>query len=94
VELVFQFRSHSLDIESLSLVGDPCSRLKFFEPTTKCLKFVSVALFNLGGSLRQFGLETSPDSLLIVVVLLEEQAEGFFRAQLGNSCEIFHPEAI
>jgi len=50
--------------------------------------------FNLRCSLRQFGLETSPDILLIVVVLLEEQAEGFFRAQLGNSCEVFHPEAI
>jgi hypothetical protein len=32
--------------------------------------------------------------LLIVVVLLEEEAEGFFRAQLSNSCEIFDPEAI
>ena len=53
-----------------------------------------MALFNLGGSLRQFGLETSPDSLLIVVVLLEEQAEGFFRTKLGNSGEILNAEAI
>jgi hypothetical protein len=58
------------------------------------MKSVSVSPFNLGGSFRQFGLEASPDILLIVVVLLEEQAEGFFRAQLGNSCEIFHTEAI
>jgi hypothetical protein len=53
-----------------------------------------VSPFNLRCSLRQFGLETSPDILLIVVALLEEQAESFFRAQLGNSREIFDPEAI
>lgn len=93
-ELSFQFCSHPLDIESLSLVGDSCSRLKFFEPTTECLEFISMALLNLGGSLRQFGLETSPDSLLIVVVLLEEQAEGFFRTKLGNAGGILNAEAI
>jgi len=53
-----------------------------------------VSPFNLRCSLRQFGLETSPDSLFIVVVLLEEQAEGFFRAQLGNAGEVLHTEAI
>jgi hypothetical protein len=94
VELGFQFRSHPLDIESLSLVGDSCGRLKFLEPTTKCLKFVSVALFDLCGSLRQFSLETSLDSLLIVMVLLEEQAEGFFRTKLGNAGEILNTESI
>ena len=50
--------------------------------------------FNFRCSLRQFGLETSPDSLFIVVVLLEEQAEGFFRTQLGNSRKVLHPEPI
>ena len=50
--------------------------------------------FDLGGSLRQFGLETSPDILLIVVVLLEEQTEGFFRTQLGNAGEILNTEAV
>ena len=50
--------------------------------------------FNLRRSLRQFGLETSPDSLFIVVVLLEEQAEGFLCAQLGNAGEVLHPETI
>jgi hypothetical protein len=93
-ELSFQFRSYPLDIESLSLIGDSCSRLKFFEPTTECLEFISMAPFNLRCSLRQFGLETSPDSLLIVVVLLEEQAEGFFRTKLGNAGEILHAESI
>jgi hypothetical protein len=53
-----------------------------------------VALFDLCGSLRQFGLETSPASLLIVVVLLEEQAEGFFRTKLGNAGEILNTESI
>ena len=50
--------------------------------------------FNLRCSLRQFGLETSPDSLFIVVVLLEEQAEGFFRTKLGNAGEILNTESI
>ena len=93
-ELSFQFCSHLLDIESLSLVGNSCSRLKFLEPTTECLEFISMALLDLCGSLRQFGFETSPDSLLIVVVLLEEQAEGFFGAKLGNAGEVLHSEAI
>jgi hypothetical protein len=53
-----------------------------------------MALLDLCGSLRQFGLETSPDSLLIVVVLLEEQAEGFFRTKLGNAGEILNTESI
>jgi hypothetical protein len=83
-----------LDIESLSLVGDSCSRLEFFEPTTECLEFISMALLDLCGSLRKFGLETSPDSLLIAVVLLEEQAEGFFRTELGNAGEVFYTETI
>jgi hypothetical protein len=93
-ELSFQFCSHPLDIERLSLVGDSCSRLKFFEPTTKCLEFISMALLDLCGSLRQLGLETSPDILLIVVVLLEKQAERFLGGKLGNPREVFHAEAI
>ena len=39
-----------------------------------------MALLDLGGSLRQFGLETSPDILLIVVVLLLKESERFFGA--------------
>jgi hypothetical protein len=56
------------------VIWDSCSGLQFFEPTTECLEFISMALLDLCGSLREFGLEPSPDSLLIVVVLLEEQA--------------------
>jgi hypothetical protein len=53
-----------------------------------------VSPFNLRCSLRQFGLETSPDRLLVVVLLLEKQAEGFFRTKLGNAGEVLHPETI
>ncbi|MFY9743139.1 MAG: hypothetical protein WAK21_14135 [Candidatus Sulfotelmatobacter sp.] len=58
------------------------------------MKFTLVPQYRVGSPLRQFSFEPSPDSLLIVVVLLEEQAEGFFRTKLGNSCEILHTEAI
>jgi hypothetical protein len=58
------------------------------------VEFISMALFNFGGSLGEFGLEASPDSLLIVVLLLEEEAEGFFRTKLGNAGEILNAEAI
>jgi hypothetical protein len=58
------------------------------------LKFTLVPQFRVGSPLRQFSFEPSPDSLLIVVVLLEEQAEGFFRTKLGNPREVFHSEAI
>jgi hypothetical protein len=53
-----------------------------------------VAPFNLSGSLRQFGFESTPDRLLVVVLLLKEQAERFLRAQLGNAGEILDTEAI
>ncbi|MGA8344778.1 MAG: hypothetical protein WB781_22800 [Candidatus Sulfotelmatobacter sp.] len=76
------------------MIWDSCSGLQFFEPTTECLEFISMALLDLCGSLREFGLEPSPDSLLIVVVLLEEQAEGFFRTKLGNPRNVFHTETI
>jgi hypothetical protein len=50
--------------------------------------------FNFRCSLRQFGFETSPDHLLVVVLLMEEQAEGFFRTKLGDSRKVLHPEPI
>ena len=57
-------------------------------------QFVLVPLPDLGGSLRQFGLEARPSVLLVVVVLLLEQAEGFLRAELGNAGSVPHSEAI
>jgi hypothetical protein len=93
-ELSFQFRLHSLDIERFPLVGDSCSGLKFFESNAKCLKLIPVTLFDLGGSLRQFSLEPEPDTLLVFFLPLLEQPKGFLRTKLGNSREVFHPEAI
>jgi hypothetical protein len=79
-ELSFQFRSHALNIETLSFVGDSCSGLKFFEPTTKCLEFISMALLDLGCAFGQFGLETSPCVVVVVGVLLLDEPKGFFGA--------------
>jgi hypothetical protein len=79
-ELSFQFGLHPLDIESFSLVSDYCSRLKFSEPITECLEFISMALLDLGCALGQFGLETSPCVVVVVGVLLLKQSERFFGA--------------
>src|ERR1017187_1108908 len=79
-ELSFQFCSHPLDIERLSLVGDSCSGLRFAEPTTERLEFISMALLNLGGSPREFGLESGPCVTVVVGVLLLKQSESFFGA--------------
>jgi hypothetical protein len=62
--------------------------------TLQAVKFILVALFNVSGSPCQFGLEASPDILIIVLVLLLEQAEGFLGAKLGNAGEILHAESI
>ena len=57
-------------------------------------QFVPVTLPDLGGSLREFGLEARPYVLLVVIVLLREQSEGFFGTQLGYAGEVLDPEAI
>ncbi|MGA9987069.1 MAG: hypothetical protein WBP69_04760, partial [Terriglobales bacterium] len=62
--------------------------------TLQAVKFILVALFNVSSSPRPFGLEASPDILIIVLVLLLEQAEGFLSAKLGNAGEILHAESI
>ena len=53
-----------------------------------------MALLDLGGPLRQFGLETSPCSLVVESVLLLEQPEGFLCAKLSDPCKVLHPMAI
>jgi hypothetical protein len=58
------------------------------------VEFVLVALRKVGGALRQFRLEPGPVVLAGMLLLLQQQAEGFFGAQLGDSGEVFHPEAI
>ena len=40
-------------------------------------QFTLVMFSDLGSSLRQFGLEARPYVLLVVIVLLREQSEGF-----------------
>jgi len=55
---------------------------------------VFVLLPDLGNPLRQFGLETSPPVLVLPVMAVLEQTEGFFRAELCNSGEIADAEAV
>ena len=57
-------------------------------------QFILVTLPDLGGSFREFGLEARPYVLLVVIVLLREQSEGFFGTQLGYAGEVLDPEAI
>ena len=51
-------------------------------------------LRNVVGALRQFGSEPGPVVLAGVLSLLQQQAEGFLGAQLGDSGEVLYPEAI
>jgi hypothetical protein len=58
------------------------------------MEFITVAFRDVGGASRQFGLEPSPYTLFILLVLGQKQPEGFLGAQLGDSGKVFHPEAI
>jgi hypothetical protein len=53
-----------------------------------------VALFNLCSSFGQFGFEFSPRALVLVILLLLEQSEGFLGAELGDSGEILDSKPI
>jgi hypothetical protein len=53
-----------------------------------------MALPDLGGSPRQFGLEARPCALFLVAVFLCEQAECFLGAQLRDPREVLHSESI
>ncbi len=57
-------------------------------------QFVPVTLPDLGSSLRQFGLETRPYLLVLVIVPVLEQPEGFFSTELCYTSEVFDAEAI
>ncbi|MGO9085931.1 MAG: hypothetical protein ACLQBK_11945 [Candidatus Sulfotelmatobacter sp.] len=57
-------------------------------------QFILVALPDLGGSLRQFGLEARPSDLVVVCVLLLKQAESFLSAELSHAGKVFDPKAI
>jgi hypothetical protein len=58
------------------------------------MKFIPVALLDLGGSPRQFGLAPSPVVLAGMFLLLLEEPEGFLGAKLGNAGKIFDAKAI
>jgi hypothetical protein len=83
-----------LDLVRLLLLHSPRGRFQLFGSGSQGMEFVLVVLGNVGSALPQFSLEASPDILFILLVSLEEQPNGFFCAQLGNSGEIFNTEAI
>jgi hypothetical protein len=57
-------------------------------------QFVLVSLSDLGGSFRQFRLESSPCALVLMIVFVLEQPEGFLSAELRHSCEVLYPKPI
>jgi hypothetical protein len=72
-----------------------------FDPASKVVpiglsqtQFIFVMLSDLCGSLREFGLEARPHSLVLTVVFALEQAESFFGGQLGDTSEVLDAEAI
>jgi hypothetical protein len=57
-------------------------------------QFVLVSLSDLGGSFRQFRLESSPCGLVLMIVLVLEQPERLLRAELRDSCEVLRAEPV
>ena len=53
-----------------------------------------MALLGLADPLRQFRLEPSPSALIVAVVLLLEQPECFFGAQLGDAGKVSDTKAV
>jgi hypothetical protein len=53
-----------------------------------------VSLCDVGSALRQFGLEPCPHILLVLLLFLEEQPNGFLCAELSDSGEVLHTETI
>jgi len=49
---------------------------------------------DLGSPFREFRLESRPSALVFAVVFALEQAEGFLRAQLGDTGEVLNSETI
>ena len=58
------------------------------------VEFILVAFRNVGSTPREFGLKPRPPILIVLIVLVLEQAKGLFGTQLRNSGEVFNPEAI
>lgn len=57
-------------------------------------QFIFVALSHVSGTFRQFDFKARPCALVLVIVFALEEPEGFLCGQLGNSCEVLHPEAV
>jgi hypothetical protein len=90
----FRVRMPQLNIEGVQFLGDSSSGLQLPDPPAECLKFATVALLNLGGSLSEFIFEPSPCALMVIRVLLAEQSECLFSAECCHTSEIFHAEAV
>jgi hypothetical protein len=93
-ELFFSMRMTKLNIERVQFLGDTGGGFQFSDPPAECLKFVPVSLLNVGGSLRQLGIKSCPCALMVVRVLLAEQAKCFLGAELRNSRKLLNPKAI
>src|ERR1035437_7368356 len=93
-QLLFEFDAHALDLERFPLARHLRGGFQFLDPPTERPNLVPVALLDLSRSLRQFGLEASPCSLVVVGVFLLEQPEGFFGRELSNSGEVLDAEAV
>jgi hypothetical protein len=57
-------------------------------------QLVLVSLPDLGGSFRQFRLESSPCALVLMVVFVLEQPERLLGAELRDSGEVLRAKAI
>ena len=57
-------------------------------------QFVLVLLPDLRSPLRQFCLEARPRGLVLAVVFVLEQAEGFLGGELGDAGEVLDAEAV
>jgi len=57
-------------------------------------QFVLVPLSDLGGSFRQFRLESSPRALVLMIVFALQQTERLLGAELRDSCEVLRAEPV
>src|ERR1019366_8160636 len=89
-----QFRPDALDFERLPLARDLCGGFQFPDPRTERLKLLPVTLLDLGSPLVEFSFEASPGALVLMIVFVLEQAEGFLCAQLCNAGEVLDAKAV
>jgi hypothetical protein len=64
-------------------------------PVRLCrMQFILVMFSDLGSSLRHFGFEARPYLLVLVIVPVLKQAEGFFSTELCYPCEVLDTKPI